>query len=74
MKLHATNPGTDWKGQAAIVNHHPASSCGKPVLFINGKPVGPMQANWSGYEILNATAAELEMLRSGGYHFDPETN
>ena len=72
MKLHATSPSFDWTGQATIDNVHPGSSSGLPVLFINGKPVGPSQTDLTGYEILRATAAETELLRFGGYHFDRE--
>jgi hypothetical protein len=71
MQLHATSPSHDWTGQATIVNYYPASPKEKPVLFINGKPVGPLQADWTDYEILNATAAELELLRLGGYQSLP---
>lgn len=43
-----------------------------PILLIDGEPVGPIKADWAGYEILDATAAELELLRRGDYHFDVE--
>jgi hypothetical protein len=72
MLLHATPPRPEWTGQAAIVNYHPASSCGRPVLVINGKPIGPSQADWSGYEVLKATTADRELLRLGDYRFDRE--
>ena len=42
-----------------------------PVLLINGKPIGPTQTDWAGYEVLAATPAELEALRRGDYHFKP---
>ncbi len=70
MLLHATSPSLDWTGVATIINQHPSSADGRPVLFLNGKPVGPAQADWTGYEILKATPAELEALRRGDYHFD----
>lgn len=70
MLLRATSPLLDWTGKADISAEHPASSYGKPVLLINGKPVGPMQADWAGYKVLDATADELELLDLGDYHFD----
>ena len=63
MMVHATLPSLDWTGVATISNQHPSSADGRPVLFLNGKPVGPAQADWTGYEILSATAEELKLLR-----------
>ena len=73
MLLRATSNLLDgWTGEAAITTRHPASSHGMPILLIDGEPVGPIKADWAGYEILDATAAELELLRRGDYHFDLE--
>ena len=74
MLLRATSPLlNDWTGEASISTRHPASSFGMPVLLIDGEPVGPIKANWHRYEIMDATAAELELLGRGDYHFDLAT-
>jgi len=71
MLLRATSHLLDgWTGEAAISTRHPASTHGRPVLIIDGEPVGPIKADWAGYEVLHATAAELELLHRGDYHFD----
>jgi hypothetical protein len=73
MLLKATSPLLDgWTGEAIITTEHPTSSYGLPVLLIDGEPVGTAEADLAGYEILDATASELELLHRGGYHFDLE--
>jgi len=75
MRLRATSPLlAGWTGEAAITTRHPLSCYGRPVLLIDGEPVGPAQADWAGYQILEATTSELEALRRGYYHFDLEGN
>jgi len=70
MVLRATLPVFDgWTGEARIATEHPASSCDGPVLLIEGEPVGTLEADLAGYEILNATVVELGLLHRGGYHF-----
>jgi len=69
MLLRTTSPLRDWTGEAAITTRHPASSHGRPVLLIEGEPVGPVETDWADYEILKATAGELELLRRGDYRF-----
>lgn len=70
MLLHARSNLLDgWTGEATVTTRHPASSHGCPVLLIDGEPVGPIKADWADFEILDATAAELELLRRGDYHF-----
>jgi len=61
-----------WTGEAVITANHPAAAHGLPVLLIDGKPVDTAGATLADYEILDATAAELELLHRGGYHFDLE--
>ena len=62
----------DWTEEAAISTRHPAGSVGRPVLLIQGEPIGPIQANWEGFRILDATAAELELLRRGDYRLEQD--
>jgi hypothetical protein len=61
-----------WTGDAVISADHPVAAHGTPVLLIDGKPVDPATALLADYEILEATAAELELLHRGGYRFDLE--
>jgi hypothetical protein len=70
MKLRATSPLLDWTGEAAISTRHPASHYGMPILLIDDEPVHPTKTDWAGYEVLEATAHELELLRRGNYRFN----
>ena len=70
MKLRATSPLLDWTGEAAITIRHPASHYGMPILLIDDEPVSPAKTDWAGFEVLDATANELEMLRGGQYRFN----
>ena len=48
----------------------PLSKNGLPVLVIHGPeggPIEPAEAYIYGYEVLEATDEEIEMLREGGY-------
>jgi len=59
-----------WKGTGRVTTDPHISPDGSPVLVIDGTdggPVGPAEAHGYGYEILEATEDELEMLRQGGY-------
>ena len=69
MMLRATSPFLSWSGEATISTRHPASHYGMPVLLIDGEPVSPTKTDWAGYEVLEATAHELELLRRGDYRF-----
>jgi hypothetical protein len=68
MKLRATSVLLEgWEGEARITTEHSASSYGIPVLLIEGEPVGTAEAALAGYEILEATEEEGEMLERAGY-------
>ncbi len=71
MKLRSKAPILrDWTGTAHFTRESPVSQDGKPVLVIEGpkgKPVEPAEAYVYGYEVLEASDEELEMLREGGY-------
>jgi len=71
MKLRSKAPILrDWTGTAHFTTDYPISEDGKPVLVTegpNGKPVEPAEAYVYGYEVLEASDKELEMLREGGY-------
>jgi len=70
MIIRATSPLLNgWTGEGMITTEHSASSYGFPVLLVDGEPVGTAEAALAGYEIIDATDAELELLRRGGYHF-----
>jgi hypothetical protein len=68
MLLQAVSPLSDSSGRPTITTRHPASPFGTPVFLINGSPVGPAQTGWAGYEVPDATPAELEALRRADYH------
>ena len=70
MKLRATSPLLNWMGEASISTRHPSSHYGMPVLLIDGEPVSPSKTDWAGYQVLEATAHEIELLRRGDYRFD----
>jgi len=71
MKLRATSPLLDdWTGEAEITTDHAASFFGKPVLVIHEEAIGIAEAARAGYEILDATLAELDLMHCGGYHFN----
>jgi hypothetical protein len=71
MKLRSKAPALrKWEGTAHVTTDPSVSPDGSPMLVIdgsNGGPVGPIEAHGYGYEILEATEEELEMLRQGGY-------
>jgi hypothetical protein len=71
MKLRSKAPILrDWEGTAHFVTTPPVSRDGNPVLVLDGieeRPVGPAEAHGHGYEVVQATDEELDMLRKGGY-------
>jgi hypothetical protein len=72
MKLRSKAPILrEWKGTGHVTTEPSVSPDGSPVLVIDGPdggPVGPAEAHGYGYEIVEATDDELEMLRQGGYY------
>jgi len=74
MRLRSTSPllGGAWEGSARITTRHAASSYGRPVLLVGGKPAGTLEAALAGYQIVKATAKERAELARGGYHL-PDT-
>lgn len=70
MRLRAHSPLLDgWEGEADLSTNHSASSYGQPVLFIDGRPVGTLDAVLAGYEIIEATREERAALQRAGYAF-----
>ncbi|UCD87521.1 MAG: hypothetical protein JSV01_07150 [Desulfobacterales bacterium] len=71
MKLRSKAPALrEWEGTAHVTTDSSVSPGGSPMLVIdgpNGGAIGPVEAYGYGYEILEATEEELEMLRQGGY-------
>ncbi len=71
MKLRSKAPILrDWEGTGHVTTNSAVSPDGSPMLVIdgpNGGPVEPAEAYVYGYEILEATGDELEMLRKAGY-------
>jgi hypothetical protein len=81
--LHPPNPGEtaiklrskapvlrEWTATGHMSTDPSVSPDGSPVLVIDGPdggPVGPMEAYGYGYEIIEATDDELELLHQGGY-------
>jgi hypothetical protein len=71
MKLRSKAPILrGWRGTGNITKAPPLPENGHPVLVIKGPqggPIEPAEAYIYGYEVLEATDEELEMLREGGY-------
>ena len=71
MKLRSKAPILrDWEGTGHVTTDSAVSPDGSPVLVIDGPkggPVGPTEAYAFGYEIVEATGEEVEMLRKAGY-------
>ena len=71
MKLRSKAPILrNWQGTGHITDDPAVTGGGLPVLVIDGPqggPVGPVQAHGYGYEIIEATDEELDLLRKGGY-------
>ena len=56
--------------QAEVTNRHPRSCFGHAVLVIpgpEGGAVGPSEAEFAGYEVVDATEAEKMSLAEAGY-------
>jgi len=70
MRLRSVSSllGGAWEGSARITTRHSASSYGRPVLLVGGKPAGTLEAALAGYQIVKATAKERAELDRGGYH------
>lgn len=71
MKLRSKAPILrSWRATGHMSTETAVSTDGSPVLIIDGPdggPIGPMEAYGYGYEVLEATDDELELLRKGGY-------
>ena len=64
MKLKIENDVVE----AEITTEHSASSYGMPVLVVDGKAVGFGEIG--GWQLIEATNEEREMLKRGRYEFD----
>lgn len=53
-----------------LTTGHAASSYGQAVLLIEGDPVGCLEVALGQYEIISATAEEVEALEQAGYTFE----
>lgn len=71
MRLRAHSPLLEgWEGEAELSTDHVTSSYGQAVLLVNGEPVGTLEAVLGQYEIISATAEEVEALERAGYTFE----
>jgi hypothetical protein len=72
MKVRPTSPLFESIELDAIVSeHHPRCCYGKPVLVLTGNDggaVGPPEAEFAGYEVIEATDDERHRLLIAGYH------
>jgi len=56
--------------QAEVTNRHPRCCFGRAVLLIpgpEGGAVGPSEAEFAGYEVVEATEEEKQRLAEAGY-------
>ena len=71
MKLRSKAPILrGWRATGYLTQSLPFSKNGVPVLILDGPkggPIEPAEAYIYGYEVLEATDEELDMLREGGY-------
>lgn len=71
MRIRAISPSTDnFECLAMVTNHHPRCCFGRDVLVLlsaDGGAVGPKEAAFAGYEVVDATAEERVRLRNAGY-------
>ena len=71
MKLRSKAPILrGWRGTGYLTKDPPLSQDGVPMMVINGPeggPIEPAEAYIYGYEVLEATDEEIEMLREGGH-------
>jgi len=72
MKVRPTSPLFEpVECEAVVTTQHPRSCFGQPVLVLlgpEGGAVGPLEAEFAGYEIIEATPEERRCLLAGGYH------
>jgi hypothetical protein len=72
MRVRATSGLSEsFECEAAVTNHHPRSCFGNAVLVLlgpDGGAVGPLEAEFAGYEIVDATEEERWQLALAGYH------
>jgi hypothetical protein len=71
MRIKATSPLFDrCELPAAVMRNHPRSCFGNAVLVLlgpDGGAVGPLEAEFAGYEVIEATAEERIALLEAGY-------
>ncbi len=71
MRIRALAPYTDaFECPAIVTSHHPHSCYGGDVLVLlspEGGAVGPKEAAFAGYQVIDATAEECRRLRDAGY-------
>lgn len=72
MKVRPTSPLFESvECEALVTTHHPRSCFGQPVLVLlgpDGGAVGPLEAEFAGYEVIDATPEERQCLLAAGYH------
>lgn len=72
MRVRATSPLFEsFESQAMVTSHHPHSCFGRPVLVLmngEGSAVGPLEAEFAGFEVVEATEQERLNLAAAGYH------
>jgi hypothetical protein len=59
-----------FESSAELTNHHPRACFGQVVLIIpgpEGGAIGPCEARFADYEILEATEEEKQRLAEAGY-------
>lgn len=63
-------PTEPFEATALVTNRHPRSCFGNAVLVLTGPDggaVGPLEAEFAGYEVVEATEEERRQLAEAGY-------
>ena len=72
MKVKATSPLFEsFVCDAMVTNHHPRSCFGQAVMVLLGEEggaVGPLEAEFAQFEVVEATEDERRALARAGYH------
>lgn len=71
MRVRATSPLFEHvEAAASVTTHHPRACYGQAVLVLQGDEwgaVGPLEAEFAGFEVLEATDDEVRQLMAAGY-------
>jgi hypothetical protein len=71
MHIRASSPFAEpFDAPATVTRHHPHACFGRDVLVLltpEGGAVGPVEAEFAGYEVVDATDEERRRLLAAGY-------